>query len=449
VKEDKKMKKAFILMVAVVLGLTLSLSACGGGGSGSGGDAGTDTGSDAGKSVELTVVTSYGGDDGNRQNYEDSYKAWESETGNTVADNSATSNEEWKAKVNSDFETGTEPDVLFYFSGADADNIVSNGKVVPLSDIIAEYPDYAGNMNQDIFPASTADGNKYVVPTTGFWESLFVNKKVLEASGVEVPGADYTWEQFTSDCQKIKDAGYTPIAASLQEVPHYWWEFAVFNNDTVDTHLNVPATVDDPAGKAWVAALGDIKGLFDKGFFPENTLTAGDSDTFQLMYDDKAAFAIDGSWKINAFVENVPDNLDNFAVTYVPGKGERKATDIIGGFSMGYYITKKAWDDPAKKEAAVSFIEYMTSDDVLALFSSNGVSPTAQKEAASGGAAPNEFIASALAMFAGQTNSVGAVQDLLAEDARTDLFGGVKNVVSGSTKAADLTKEAVEMNAAQ
>jgi hypothetical protein len=41
------------------------------------------------------------------------------------------------------------------------------------------------------------------------------------------------------------------------------------------------------------------------------------------------------------------------------------------------------------------------------------------------------------------------VQDLLAEDARTDLFAGVKNVVSGSAKAADLTAKAIEMNAAQ
>jgi raffinose/stachyose/melibiose transport system substrate-binding protein len=439
------MKKTLIIMLAALICMTFSLAACSGNDNDAKGS-GTDT---ENASVELTVVTSYGGDDGNRQNYEDSYKAWAAETGNTVADNSATSNEEWKSKVNTDFGTGTEPDVLFFFVGADADNIVSNGKVVPLSDIIAEYPDYASNMNLDILPASTADGKQYVVPTTGYWEGLFCNKTVLEAAGVAVPGADYTWDQFLADCQKIKDAGYTPIAASLQEVPHYWWEFGVFNNDSVATHLTVPATIDEPAGKAWVAGLEDIKTLYEKGYFPDNTLTAGDADTFQLIYDDKAAFAIDGSWKINAFVDNTPDNLDNFAVTYVPGKGDRKATDIIGGLSMGYYITKKAWDDPAKRDAAVSFVEYMTSNDVLALFSAGGVSPTALLEAPTGSTAPSAFISSAQAMFVGQTGIVGAVQDLLAEDARTDLFAGVKNVVSGSETASDLTKTALEMNAAQ
>ena len=33
----------------------------------------------------------------------------------------------------------------------------------------------------------------------------------------------------------------------------------------------------------------DIKTLFSKGFFPSNTLTAKDADTFQLLADGKAA----------------------------------------------------------------------------------------------------------------------------------------------------------------
>jgi raffinose/stachyose/melibiose transport system substrate-binding protein len=38
-----------------------------------------------------------------------------------------------------------------------------------------------------------------------------------------VPGADTTWEEFLDDCEKIKNAGYTPIAAALGNIPHYWW----------------------------------------------------------------------------------------------------------------------------------------------------------------------------------------------------------------------------------
>ena len=59
---------------------------------------------------------------------------------------------------------------------------------------------------------------------------------------------------------------------------------------------------------------------------------------------------------------------------YVPGNGDRKATDLVGGLSSGYYITRKAWDDPEKRDAAISFIEYMTSDSVVAVFAQHAAS---------------------------------------------------------------------------
>ena len=78
-------------------------------------------------------------------------------------------------------------------------------------------------MNDDLIPASPVDGVKYAVPFYGYWEGMYVNKKVCEDAGVEIPGPDTTWEQFMETCQKIKDAGYTPIAASLIKEPHYWF----------------------------------------------------------------------------------------------------------------------------------------------------------------------------------------------------------------------------------
>ena len=113
----------------------------------------------AGSPVELNVVTSYGGDDGNRKNYENAVKAYEEATGNTILDASATSNEEWKAKVLTDFETGTEPDVLFFFTNADAEPFIQAGKVVDLAAIRAEYPDYASNM-RDSMMAVASDGDR-------------------------------------------------------------------------------------------------------------------------------------------------------------------------------------------------------------------------------------------------------------------------------------------------
>lgn len=198
--------------------------------------------------VELTVTTTFAGEDTNAQNYKDAVKAWEEQTGNTIVDTSATSDETFKMRVATDFETGSEPDVLFYFNGADANSFIEAGKVVSIDEIRAEYPEYASNMNEDLIPGSLVDDKKYAIPVNGYWEAMFVNTEILEAAGVEKPGADYTMDMFKEDCEKIKAAGYTPIAAALGNIPHYWWEFAIFNNQSPDNHLEIPESVEDANG---------------------------------------------------------------------------------------------------------------------------------------------------------------------------------------------------------
>lgn len=167
-------------------------------------------------------------------------------------------------------------------------------------------------------------------------------------------------------------------------------------------------------------------------------MSATDGETFQLFIDGKAAFLIDGSWKVGG-IEGATDDVDNFTVTYVPGKGERKSTDIIGGLSSGWYITKKAWDDPEKQKVCVEFISYMTSDEMVSNFAS--VSATALKN----GTQVDESQLSSLAvagldMVAGATGMAGAVQDQVTQEARVPVFNGMPDIVTGK---ADI-KESVE-----
>lgn len=441
------MKKNRLLALSLACALTLGLLAgCGGGDKpsapGSAGGDKSNAGGQPASGVELTVVTSYGGDDGNRKNYENAVSSYEAATGNKILDASGTSNEEWKAKVLTDFQTGTEPDVLFFFTNADAEPIIQAGKVVDVPTIRAAYPDYADNM-RDSMLAVASDGKNYAIPSSGFWENMFVNTKVLSDCGVAVPGPDYTWDQFLTDCETIKAKGYTPIACSLFEVPHYWFEFCVMNNGTLENQLDLPASADDAAGQKWCAALNDMKDLYEKGYFPVNTLTATDAETVQLFGDGDAAFLIDGSWKVNYFVENYPDSLSDYAISYVPAKGERKASEAIGGISMGYFITKKAWDDPAKQAAAVDFVKHMTSDEVMSTF------VTTEVTALKNGASPsglNPLQQAAADANANITGVVGAVQDTISSECKTDLFANVQNVVTGKMSAADAVNSAIALN---
>ena len=405
-------------------------------------------GADAPEGTAITVVTSYGRDDGNRRSFEAAVAEYEAITGNQVLDASAASSEEWKTKVLTDFETGSEPDVLFFFTDADADALINAGKVVSIEEIREVYPDYATNMRLSMMQEA-ADGNHYAVPSAGIWENLFVNKAVLMACGVAVPGADYTWEQFLQDCETIRKAGFIPIACSLYEVPHYWFEFAVMNNGTLENQLEVPQVddsgtlVDDEVSRKWIAALNDIRELYLRGFFPDNTLRAADSETVALFGTGQAAFMIEGSWKVGYLTANYPDSLENFMISYVPAKGYRQATEAIGGISMGYFITRRAWDDPQKREAAVKFVSHMTSDEVLSSF------VTTEVTALVNGATPaglNILQQSAAEANANITGVVGAVQDTISGEARSELFASIPRVVSGKITAREAVEAAMKLN---
>ena len=433
-KEDLIMRKA----LALVLCGAMAVSMVGCGSSSSGTKTSDETSK---KSVKLSVTTTYAGEDTNAQNYKDAVAAWESKTGNKVDDSSATSDETFKSRITTDFETGSEPDVLFFFNGVDSNQFVEQGKVVSVDEIRKEYPDYASNMKDDMLGASPVDGKNYSIPVNGFWEGMFVNKEVLKKAGVDVPTKDTTWDEFLQMCEKIKKAGYTPIAASLLEIPHYWFEYSIYNFDSPTTHNTVPAKVDDAAGKAWVSGLEDIKTLYEKGYFPANTLTAKDDETFQLFTNDKAAFLCDGSWKVGG-IESAVKDPENYTVTYVPGKGDRKSTDIIGGISMGYYITKKAWDDPEKRAAAVDFVEYMTSDEMVSKFAGTGV--TALKNGTTPADSMTALSKDAVTFSAGVTAISPAVQDNLSEAVRKPIFGEMSSIVQGKTAVKDAVQAVID-----
>lgn len=427
-----------VLATLLLLAMVLSLWGC------SGGVAVSTEDSQDSDAVTLDVVTSFGGDDGNRANYQAAVTAYEVASGNRISDSSEASTEEWKSRVMQDFETGSEPDVLFYFNGADSNAIIFAGLVVPIEEIREIYPEYAGNIKDSMLAPSTVDGKAYAVPVSSYTEVLYVNRKVLAAAGVEVPGPGYTWDQFLLDCGKVQAAGYVPIAASLQEVPHYLFEYCVYNEGSQADHLTLPLSSRDEAGSRWVRGLNTIKDLYDAGYFPQNTLTAGDAETVQLFADGKAAFLIDGTWRLGFLRESCRDHLEDFAVAYVPGTGNRAATDLIGGISMGYYITRKAWENPKKRDAAVRFVEYMTSDTVVSTFATYPAA-TPLKNGVLQPEDMDDLQGQAVLVIEGATSTVGAVQDLLTTEARGELFAGVKDIVTGKATAEEVVDHCIDV----
>ena len=110
---------------------------------------------------------------------------------------------------------------------------------------------------------------------------------------------------------------------------------------------------------------------------------------------------------------------------------------------MGYFISTKAWNDPAKQAAAVAFVSKLTSDETLSTF------VTTEVTALKNGASPsglNAIQESAAACNANITGVVGAVQDTITAEAKGQLFGSIQKVVTGQMTPAEAIETAMKLN---
>ena len=433
------MKKK-VLSVLLVSAMAVSMFAgCGGNANGTTGSAGTESGSNVAseegkKEVTLKTVSMFGGTDPNAEVYQainDELMAQYDYI--TIEDNSQSSDEEWKAAVNADFSVGNEPDVIQFFTDATADTIVATDKLVSIEEIRAEYPEYAKDtLDSALSAAANTDGVERAVPTTGYWEGLFCNKDLFDQYNLELPT---DWDSLVTAIETFKENDIIPIACSLNNVPHYWIEFLMLYSSGVDEFTTIPTTA--PGG--WAEGLSLFKTLRDMGAFPADTDTVDDAYTGQLFRDKKAAMQLDGSW----YSGNITDT-DNTVVIAFPGVPNQKAeaNSLIGGISSGFYITRKAWEDPDKRDAAVKFVMAHTSQAGVQRYweATGAVSQAAVEVTPVEGATP---FAESIAAYTSSASAIVAPTDARIGDAYKTLVAQIVKVSTGAITAEDAINEAL------
>lgn len=324
--------------------------------------------SDAKNPVTLKTVSMFDGTDPNQQAYVSIQEKFQKDYDYiTLEDNSQKADQDWKASVEADFAVGNEPDVIQYFTDAQADTLIATDKLMTIEDIRAEYPDFAKDTTDVAFKATVnTDGVNRGVPTTGYWEGIFCNTELFEKYNVEIP-KDY--DGLVKAIETFKENNVIPVAISLLKEPHYWVESFMLYSAGLDEFNTVPEEAPD----SWAKGLEYFKTLRDMGAFPEDTDTVDSAYTTQLFYDGKAAMQLDGSWRLGGVEE--AGMGDKCVVIPFPGLPDQKAEagTLVSGMSSGFYITKKAWDDPDKRDAAVKYVEAnISKEGIIKYWEANG-----------------------------------------------------------------------------
>lgn len=326
----------------------------------------------AAEGVTLRTASCFAGTDASAEAYVELLKAFEEQTGCVIEDASAASDESWKTSVLYDFAAGNEPDVLFFFA-ASADSSPILSRVVPIAEINAAYPE----LNLPEIPAlREGDGRIYAIPVRSFWEGLFVNTDLFERYDLALPT---TWDNLETAIARFREEGVVPISASLSDIPHYLAEMAVLVCGSPEDHAARPGTLEE-VPKAWFDGMALIHRLYALGAFADNVTATNESMASQLFRDKKAAMQIDGSWFANSIP---PESMDTTIVMPMPAYSpEADPNAFIGGVSMGFYLTRRAWEDPDRRDMAVRLLAWFAREENLTLLGNIHLTLALQESAA-------------------------------------------------------------------
>lgn len=204
--------------------------------------------------------------------------------------------EEYDAKLNAKIAGKKCPDVYICNPGPNLTTYVENGAAADLTQLLTvDNKEWYDTFTSGIFERMTYDGKIMAVPTCFTAACVFYNTEIFETAGATVPT---TWDEFLATCQKIKDAGYTPISCSAG-TPWCLSMIAGYLCDRVGG-AEILASVNNGTGhwtdKGFIDATAKLKDLSQ--YF--QSTCAGDSNdqATAAFYNGEAAMLVQGSWVI-------------------------------------------------------------------------------------------------------------------------------------------------------
>lgn len=434
------MKRSSLMLLSLILLLSMFMAACGNKGSNTPAGEGDKPApeptkkEETAKEVSLRVFSTFGGTDAAREAFQAALDDFTAKYPNVKIENDVMSanDDGFRTKVNTDMNSGNEPDLLFYFIGADAEGFVNAGKVIPLNQILEDNADWKNGFIPDALElAKQKDGNIYAAPLTGFYEGLFYNKKIFEENGLEAPT---TWENLKKAVTTLSAKGIIPLSVPFDQ-SHYLIEHTIL---AAAGAAGQDKGLLDGIEPNWEKAYSAMKELYDLGAFPKDAATIDLSMSGNYYSEGIAAMTLEGSWAVGGWSDDVKNNSSVVPFPAIPG-GAGTGNEIIGGFGTGFYVSKAAYENADKKDMTIELLKHLTSpDSIQKIATANGGTPAAEVEVT--GLAQVALDGFAMAQKA---DSISApVDSKVSQETFSNLRASVQQVVTGAKTPAQAIEDA-------
>lgn len=220
---------------------------------------------------------------------------------------------------------------------------------------------------------ATYDGTLYAAPWFTNASALFYRTDLLEKAGIkEVPT---TWQGWQDAYEKVKaDVDYAFCFQGIQSEAMVcdWCEFIwSFGGEVLDE--NGTAVCNSAENIEATKFMADLIG----SYAPEGVTTYAESESEQVFKEGKALTCRTWSGTWNVFNDEAESNVaGNVGMTFLPVSKEGDTGHSCMG---GLDLVTNVWIDDAHREAANTFIKWMTSEEVEKEFTLISSQPPAVK----------------------------------------------------------------------
>ena len=217
---------------------------------------------------------------------------------------------------------------------------------------------YEDNANAGLMSASREVGNGTLksIPYQPNVFAFFYNQSIFDEAGIkDVPK---TWEELDGACQKIKDAGYTPITCDdAYIVCMFGYHMSRLVGEPKTEEIVKGGQWDDPSVLATAQAYADFA---SKGYFSEtiasNVWPAGQNQELAM---GTAAMYLNGSWLPNEVKDMAGDDFVWGCFSYPAVEGGTDGVDAANYGAQVLAINK----DSKNAENAFKLICYITQGE--------------------------------------------------------------------------------------
>ena len=246
-------------------------------------------------------------------------------------------NDTYKQKLVVAMSSGQCPNMYIHWGGGPMDEYIDAGFASPITQLMNK--DCNVKFLKAAIEQSSYKGQIYAVPFGGLSGSgIFYNKTIFQKLNLQVPA---TIADLEKACDTLKKNGYTPFSLANQSkwTGSMYFMYLVARKSGVDEFNKAVAGTGSFESEAFQYAGETIQKWVKAGYFPDgvNSLSADDGQDRQLMYQEKAAMMLQGSWQAGSMTSDNADwykkNIGYFAFPKLDGSSADQT--IVVGTSIG------------------------------------------------------------------------------------------------------------------